>query len=248
MSPEIINMEGQVGIGYRTRALEDIDGIGVHYTVTVTPPGASLFVEDQHIRAIDTYHSTSPRDWGGIGYHYVLFDSGRIYGMGSLRCQRAGVANHNRHLVHMAFVTKGIPSAAAIESGRWLIGQIEEKVNNVLVIAGHRQWADASHPTDCPGPDWQSWLPAMIAEEGDMATEWERYTEGLVKEKLFFGAVEMALAPIWGKEELLPLVWRRSDADPPLDHEHVFRGLSEACDDAIAALEALKKRATDRGF
>ena len=131
MSPEIINMEGQVGVGYRSRALEDIDGIGVHYTVTDLgdhPPVVEA--ERDHVKVIDRYHDS--QGWGGIGYHYVLFDSARIYGMGSLRCQRAGVASENRHLVHMAFVTRGIPSVVAQESGVWLLKEIERQLNRIV--------------------------------------------------------------------------------------------------------------------
>lgn len=81
-----------------------------------------------------------------------------------------------------------------------------------------------------------------------MATEWERYTKGLVHDMSYFSAVKRAAQGVEERAVLLPAVWRRSDVDPPLDHVTVYEGLSAWCDVLIEAAEALKKRATDRGF
>lgn len=131
--------------------LGKVIGIAIHHTVTTISPLASEDEEIAHIKAIDSYHVR--QGWYGIGYHYLVFPSGRLYHVGD--GARAHVANRNHELVGIAFVgdlSERLPSALEIAVAGAAVGLVWNRFGAGLEVRGHKQWVvDPAWATSCPG-------------------------------------------------------------------------------------------------
>jgi len=127
---ELISMTGQVGIGYKSRNLRDLDMQAVHHFAVdlqdffdypIVPEELTQEEEESVILIVDNYHNSPPeRDWGGIGYSFVVFPSERVYEFGPLTQQRAGVGSHNHHVVSWCIAgdfTDNTPRSSALRAG-----------------------------------------------------------------------------------------------------------------------------------
>lgn len=111
--------------------------------------------EYQAIAAVYRYH-TQHHKWPGIGYWYMVFESGNIYQTGSLTDQRASVSKQNHHIVGVAMVgnfNKKAPNQRHIAAVRYLKGVVEGEVEHKLSSSPHRAYVN----TQCPGDTWPSW-------------------------------------------------------------------------------------------
>lgn len=129
--------------------LGSVIGIALHHTVTTISPAATPAQEEAHARAIDRYHVD--QGWGGIGYHYLVFPSGRAYRVGW--GQRAHVAHRNHELVGIAWVgnlSERVPSDIEIAGAKEAILDAWKRVGTVP-LKGHREWAVEGWATSCPG-------------------------------------------------------------------------------------------------
>lgn len=148
-------------------------GIAIHHTVTRMDADASEKEERLHLEAIDNYHVSL--DYGGLGYHFVVFPSGRGYRTGNPRRARAHVAKRNHELQGIALVgdfTSESPTTLALQT----VGEILRELNpeHHLAVRGHRDWAVPGWGTECPASltaiDWgrvqdglvpPAWFPSM---------------------------------------------------------------------------------------
>ncbi len=140
-------------------AMMDIRYITVHHD------GMSPFYESserasaQRIESIRRYHSDT-RNWGDIGYHYVIDRSGRVWEGRPIGYQGAHVANHNPGNVGVLLLgnfERQTPAEAQLDALRqnvsWLMRQYNVPVNRVLT---HMEWDGAR--TACPGRSLQAYM------------------------------------------------------------------------------------------
>ncbi len=129
--------------------LGNVLGIALHHTVTTISPLASEAEEEAHARAIDSYHAG--KKWGGIGYHYLVFPSGRAYRVGW--GQRAHVANRNHELIGIAWVgdlSARVPGEIEIAAAAECVADAWRRIGREVPCRGHREWAVAGWETACP--------------------------------------------------------------------------------------------------
>lgn len=135
-----------------TRPLTAIDGLAIHHAADEGTP-----------QAWARYHTTSP-DQGGpswgpattIGYHVAIMRDGTVYKCAKDSDQTPGVANHNRHLIHIVLqgdLTKTQPTPAQIRS---LLEVCRQYQGAYAVptdrVRGHQEWVDdPAWATSCPG-------------------------------------------------------------------------------------------------
>lgn len=133
-------------------------GIGVHHSV------GNSAVQDEAgeratIRAIDLQHVG--QGFGGFGYHYIVFPSGRAYFCGG--GQRAHVAGRNHELIGVVLsgtFTAVQPTEAAMSGLREVLLHLRAEWD--IPVKGHREWALPGEGTACPGVvvprDWEAFL------------------------------------------------------------------------------------------
>lgn len=140
---------------YDARPESAIKYIVVHHTVSTATPEvfASAHVDGNN--------------WPGIGYHFSIYPSGKIYQTNWLATQsfHCGVARHpvgqynNYYSVGVSLVgnfSYTWPTSEAIESAGWLIDWLmHTRLPNVQYVLGHREMPGAS--TVCPGNVWPEW-------------------------------------------------------------------------------------------
>ncbi len=142
-------------------------GIAIHHTVGNNAVQSEA-EERATIRAIDQQHVA--QDFGGFGYHGIVFPSGRAYFCGS--GQRAHVKGRNHELRGWVFsgtFTNEQPTVAAFEGMKEAL-LAERRQFGPVPIMGHREWALPGEGTACPGiivpRDWEAFL-----QEDSMTTD-----------------------------------------------------------------------------
>ena len=138
--------------------------------------GTTMGAEIAHLDALNRYHRDD-RGWRvGIGYHVVVFPSGRSYRVGTQGTTRAHVAGLNDKFDGLCFVgnfeNDERPSDAALAEAARVI-----KDSCMAVAGGHREFVT----TTCPG-NWDLALldglsaPLTVA---DLGTLWRAFAPGL---------------------------------------------------------------------
>jgi hypothetical protein len=134
--------------------------IVLHYEgenhVTVTGPFVPQQVHQWHL----------DRGWFGIGYNYVVDQSGVIYEGRGLDAVGSHCTGHNTDGIGILIAVGGDqePSAAALRSVSELIAWMRQLVNEDLAVVGHGDLM----ATDCPGEPIRDWIAAgMPLEDGD---------------------------------------------------------------------------------
>lgn len=139
----------------------------VHYTDGPT---------DQSIKSIQDFHLDG-RQWGDIGYNWLVRDDGTIYEGRGWTVVGAHCPGHNRSGIGVAFIGRDNPTDAAKRSIRWLYDEACRKAGRQLRKLGHGQ----RYPTQCPGRRLQAWVNAGMPMPGGTAPT-ESWTEKLVKD------------------------------------------------------------------
>jgi hypothetical protein len=139
-------------------------GWAVHHTV------GNNAVQDEAgergtIKAIDLQHVG--QNFGGFGYHYIVFPSGRAYICGE--GQRAHVAQRNHELRGIALsgtFTNAMPGEAQMAGLREVLARERLRFGE-RPIKGHKEWALAGEGTACPGVvaprDWEAFMQQTTA-------------------------------------------------------------------------------------
>jgi hypothetical protein len=146
---------------YATRPITGITTLTIHHTVS--PP-------DRSIESIAAYHVDS-NGWPGIGYHFVIKDTGIIYQTNYLttKSYHAGSsAPGDENLISVGIALQGDftnapPPQAQLDAARDLVAYLENELPTVTAVLGHRQMPGAA--TACPGATWQSWLPYITGDD-----------------------------------------------------------------------------------
>jgi N-acetylmuramoyl-L-alanine amidase len=119
----------------------------VHHTVYPTlRRTATKKQESARLRAIQRRHQA--RGWIDIGYHLIIFPSGRAYRGRPLKTVGAHVESHNTGRVGIAFdgnFQTSTPTRAAIDTLVWLVRR--HRVLRGMRVVGHRDFGG----TACPG-------------------------------------------------------------------------------------------------
>lgn len=152
-----------------TRSLTEIDGIAIHHAGGGGDPWSWA-----------DYHTRTPENggpsWGPaytIGYHAVVMLDGTVYKTAFDRDRTPGVANHNRHLLHICLqgdLSKTYPS---FEQLRGLMEAIKEYRTAYPAITldrvrTHGEWQDdPAWATSCPGiPSLGHFVRYMLGARG----------------------------------------------------------------------------------
>lgn len=104
------------------------------------------------VRGIERFHA-SDRGWGRIGYHFLAFQSGRVYEGVGWRRIGAHTAGQNSRSLGWCFVIDGdvtAPTPAAVESFRAFLAAAPkmEDMGAGYHVRGHRDFAAKSCPGD----------------------------------------------------------------------------------------------------
>lgn len=140
-------------------------GFAIHHTVGVNYVQSEAD-ERMTIRAIDQQHVG--QDFGGFGYHYIVFPSGRAYLCGE--GQRAHVAKRNHELRGVVFsgtYTSTLPTIEAQDGLREVLSHERSRFGN-QPIKGHTEWALPGEGTSCPGMivprDWEAFMNQEVPD------------------------------------------------------------------------------------
>ena len=131
---------------YGTRGLSEITTLVIHHTVS--PP-------DRAISSIAAYHVDS-NDWPGIGYHYVIKDTGEIFQTNHLATRSYHAGGANNYTVGIALqgdFTINMPPAAQRQAAAMLVSYLKNQLDIDSVVP-HKQLSQ----TACPGATWDQWL------------------------------------------------------------------------------------------
>lgn len=137
----------------RLRDLMDIQRVVIHHSVT---PGKEQTEEDElaTLGAIWSYHL--PKGFGGIGYHAVIFPSGRVYLTGRAEEVRAHVEGQNFDTYGVCLVgtfMQAPPPGAQLAAARRFVGELRYGLGRALPLLGHQDLMQ----TECPGSTWPDW-------------------------------------------------------------------------------------------
>jgi len=134
---------------WQKRVLEEIKYIVIHH---------SAAARDSSPQEIANYHVTS-LGWPGIGYTYVVSQTGQIYRTGDLTEVRYNVAGRNRECVGVCLPgdwTAQQPPLAQIAGAVKVVGYLKARLPWARVV-GHRDIALPEYATSCPGDTWPDW-------------------------------------------------------------------------------------------
>ena len=140
---------------YRIRSWETIRYIVIHHSVTNptnNPKSDVDYIAEIHRK----------KNWGGIGYHYVITADGTAWYVGDISMQRANVADKNHLVIGICLVgdfRNYNPTDEQILSAhdlcKFLISDVSALVNvkkeGWKAVVGHK----GLQPTECPGPAWK---------------------------------------------------------------------------------------------
>ena len=140
---------------YETRATNQISHIAIHHTAT--PASITPFrIAELHVNADP---SRGKESWPGIGYHFFVYDDGRIEQANPLETVSYHVYRHNAYTVGIAFagsfMNGRIPTSAQLRSGAHLVAWLMQELKVSLArVWGHRDFPD--NTTVCPGSEWNN--------------------------------------------------------------------------------------------
>jgi len=139
---------------YRTRVLTDITTLTIHHTVT---PSSTP------IEVIAAYHVNS-RDWPGIGYHFVIKDTGEIFKTNYLETKSYHAGSYgapgDENLWSVGIALQGNftddpPPQAQLDAAQWLVAELKEQLD-ISQVLKHKEMPGAQ--TQCPGNTSGDWI------------------------------------------------------------------------------------------
>lgn len=138
---------------YGKRELSAIRRIIVHHSVTAGEEAT----EEAELRTMQAFHGYhQAQGWPGIGYHAVVFWSGRVYVTGGAEDVRYHASQANVDSYGICLVgdfTVRWPSAPQLGKAREFIGELRYGLGTMLPVVGHKDVMQ----TQCPGNTWSEW-------------------------------------------------------------------------------------------
>lgn len=178
-------------------------------------------------------------------------DGGQVAGNGCLiGCETEGKAGEpltQNQLSHLITFLKWL----------WKVGGLNEPsrpaktqtfpTRSIPLILDDELWEhNEISATKCPSNriPWSTIILAMA----DLLepSEWEQYTKALMVELQYFDRVLRLNHQLANKRQCLVACWRRSSAEPPLDHE-VFKEVRALCQQMMGAIGDLHSRTHGQG-
>lgn len=168
-----------MGITYR---LGHIDLVDVTQSYPDRYPSVPLAEKD----LIVIHHTATPRDlniavlaaaheqYGGIGYHALVYWTGKLVMVGQWNTSRAGAAQTPRlnwrgyHIALVGDFTWEEPTSAALDAARSLLAELQYARGARIPIVPHCMFnvADsdqgAKWNTACPGATWLRWWGRLV--------------------------------------------------------------------------------------
>lgn len=128
--------------------VREIDEIILH--CSATREGVDVSAE-----VIRNWHTTPPRNWSDIGYHYVIELDGTVKPGREIYRQGAGVRGHNKTSVHICYVggldVSGHPKNTLTQEQKRSIKRLCYALSQVLQrplsLTGHREYAKKACPS-----------------------------------------------------------------------------------------------------
>jgi hypothetical protein len=156
---------------YTTRNLANIEYFVVHHSAVPASVGPDA-IASYHVNArVVKNGEVIKTRWPGIGYHYVIADSGLVYKTNELETVSYHAGSYNDVSIGVCLlgafvkvtkpdgsVVRHYPTAAQIDSASWLYGQLSKLFPGIKLV-GHKEIA----PTRCPGDTWRPWKALIQA-------------------------------------------------------------------------------------
>jgi len=118
---------------------------------------------------IANYH-VNQLGWGGVGYHFIIDVSGKVYYVGDLTTARAHVKDYNDVAIGICligtYMNTVIPNDQMIQSASLLCSHLineTPELSNITSwdnVVGHKELGGG---TACPGDSWNLWKQKLIA-------------------------------------------------------------------------------------
>lgn len=147
--------------------MRQVNEIVIHCTDT-QPNWWSSKSTKEKVAEVRRWHTSAPRNWSDIGYHYLIDRDGTIIEGRPLDRVGAHVKGHNTGTIGISlFGGHGSSAGDSFEDHfteeqdralRGLIGQLRQQFPEITKVTGHNQYAAKA----CPGFP----VPAWIAKEG----------------------------------------------------------------------------------
>lgn len=162
--------------GYDQRPLSDLTHIIIHHTASAD----NQMTEAEEVATLAAIrgHHQAAEGWPGIGYHAVVFPSGRLYLTGKSTDIRyhAGDANPYSYGLCVAGSFMGkTPTVSALAAMRTFIANMRVGFGRDFTIVGHKDVMQ----TACPGDTWEKWKPVIVGgaplpqPPADDAEDWD---------------------------------------------------------------------------
>ncbi len=137
---------------WQKRTLEEIKYIVIHH---------SAAARDSSPREIADYH-VGTLGWPGIGYTFVVSQTGSVYRTGDLAEVRYHVAARNRECVGVCLPgdwRAEAPPAMQLQAAARVVAFLKARLP-WAEVKGHKEVA-LQYATACPGATWPSWREAV---------------------------------------------------------------------------------------
>ncbi len=162
-TPNVIPRSAWAKMSTNTRRVDQMNGINritLHHegweVVNFTDTNTTM----SRLQHIQRFHMKE-RNWGDVGYHYIIDRAGRVWEARPLKYQGAHVADLNEHNVGIMLLgnfEKQSPSNIQLASAQSMISSIMGQYN----VPVHRVYTHQElKPTQCPGRYLQPRLVAM---------------------------------------------------------------------------------------
>ena len=162
--------EGERMLQYERGDVSRIEGIAIHHTATGpdTPP-----------EVLARYH-VDVHGWPAIGYHVLVYESGRVIWCLDLEEWGAHVKGRNDHLWGVALVgnyQERPPARWHLQHAYRVVAELQTIRGEFLPVDGHNGWALPGNGTACPGTTSPDWLDVLQRRGVDQDAFWQFHTE-----------------------------------------------------------------------
>lgn len=116
---------------------------------------------DSTPQMIDTYHKSL--GWPGIGYHFVVSQTGKVYYVGDVATMRYHVGSQNPYAVGIVLTgdfTKFWPLPAQLAGAKRAVAYAKSLIGHHVQVLGHRELPDQQ--TECPGLSFDGWKGLLL--------------------------------------------------------------------------------------
>lgn len=143
--------------------MRKIDELIIHCTATRSDWWSSKSAKEK-VAEVRKWHTTPPRSWSDIGYHYLIDRDGTIIEGRPVERSGAHTKGHNSKSIGISlFGGHGSSASDAFEDNftedqdralRGLVGQLRQQFPSINKVSGHNQYSSKA----CPGFSVPKWI------------------------------------------------------------------------------------------